>query len=87
MAADMVDEADCWDYNRLSQWLPHNVLDKIATVKPPRSRVGADAPSWRWEKNLMQLNVETRMFHRPYASLPHVGCYGSKDVMFSLAAL
>ncbi|KAK9028138.1 hypothetical protein V6N11_067950 [Hibiscus sabdariffa] len=47
----MVDEAGDWDWNRLSQWLPQDVLDKIATVKPPHNGLGADASGWHWEKN------------------------------------
>ncbi|KAK9010241.1 hypothetical protein V6N11_036754 [Hibiscus sabdariffa] len=47
----MVDDAGSWDWARLSQWLPHATLEKIAAVKPPQIGAGTDVPGWRWEKN------------------------------------
>ncbi|KAK9001913.1 hypothetical protein V6N11_024608 [Hibiscus sabdariffa] len=75
----MVDEIGCWDWNRLQQWLPRNVLDKIATVKPPRMGSSADTPGWHWEANPVLHGVPT--------SPPRVGYYGNKDATQSLVNL
>ncbi|KAL4284332.1 hypothetical protein GQ457_16G009900 [Hibiscus cannabinus] len=49
--AAMVDDNGGWDWIRLEQWLPQDVVAKIAAIKPPRSDAGADIPGWRWGKS------------------------------------
>ncbi|KAK8485285.1 hypothetical protein V6N11_038057 [Hibiscus sabdariffa] len=51
MVADMVDNSGRWDWNRLSQWLPNEALERIVAVKPLQNGAGDDNPGWRWEKN------------------------------------
>ncbi|KAK8986509.1 hypothetical protein V6N11_010065 [Hibiscus sabdariffa] len=47
----MVDATGSWDWPRISQWLLHIILEKIAAVKPLQIGAGADVPGSRWEKS------------------------------------
>ncbi|KAL4352807.1 hypothetical protein GQ457_06G016690 [Hibiscus cannabinus] len=49
--AEMVDVNGDWDWRRIAQWLPQDIPEKLAAVKPPCSGVGPDIRGWRWEKN------------------------------------
>ncbi|KAK8556811.1 hypothetical protein V6N12_003205 [Hibiscus sabdariffa] len=45
----MVDNAGEWDWGHLSTILPCEILQKIATAKPPNFALGKDMPGWCWE--------------------------------------
>ncbi|KAL4353175.1 hypothetical protein GQ457_06G017320 [Hibiscus cannabinus] len=47
--ADMVTNDGLWDWDRIGSSLPRIALDRIASVPPPRTRLGGDFPVWRWE--------------------------------------
>ncbi|KAK8510313.1 hypothetical protein V6N12_073384 [Hibiscus sabdariffa] len=51
MVADMVDDSGSWDWNRISQRLLQDMLEKIDVVKPSQYGLGTDNPSWQWEEN------------------------------------
>ncbi|KAK8484284.1 hypothetical protein V6N11_082306 [Hibiscus sabdariffa] len=37
-----------WDWVWLSQVLPLDIVDRIASVLPPHAALGRDRPAWRW---------------------------------------
>ncbi|KAK8972679.1 hypothetical protein V6N11_044552 [Hibiscus sabdariffa] len=55
MVADMVDDSGSWDWNRISQRLLQDMLEKIDVVKPSQYGLGTDNPSWQWEENRIAL--------------------------------
>ncbi|KAL4318457.1 hypothetical protein GQ457_18G015190 [Hibiscus cannabinus] len=44
---DMVCGTEEWDWRRLAQVLPRELVERIATVRPPCGDTGADKPVWR----------------------------------------
>ncbi|KAK9009828.1 hypothetical protein V6N11_036352 [Hibiscus sabdariffa] len=49
MVADMVSATGDWDWNRLREFLPEEVLDHLAATPPPLPHLGEDVLGWRWD--------------------------------------
>ncbi|KAK9004294.1 hypothetical protein V6N11_002096 [Hibiscus sabdariffa] len=49
MVADMVSATGDWDWNRLRELLPEEVLDHLAATPPPLPHLGEDVLGWRWD--------------------------------------
>ncbi|KAK9017234.1 hypothetical protein V6N11_079716 [Hibiscus sabdariffa] len=47
----MTDANGCWDWERISHFLPECILWKFVGIKPPLMQFGSDLPGWRWEQN------------------------------------
>ncbi|KAK8649249.1 hypothetical protein V6N13_129982 [Hibiscus sabdariffa] len=45
MVTDQVD----WDWDRLREVLPDEVLEHLAATPPPLHHLGEDVPGWRWD--------------------------------------
>ncbi|KAK8553709.1 hypothetical protein V6N12_030693 [Hibiscus sabdariffa] len=49
MVADMVSATGEWDWERLRELLPEEVLDYLAATPPTSTHLGEDVPGWRWD--------------------------------------